>query len=174
MNNVLSLTGLAGVTVIAGSNFVANQTVINNASIATGTYNINGTSIGTAELPVQTIRQNIIGLGSGNQFSKTVTNVGSGFDEGQVIKGASTGIDYSNIVSDRINRQYTNRALAVGPNQDMLITIDGRYYSAPDQEYFNPPSNINLTNNTSSAGSSENQNYETYSFGGLTRASGIT
>ena len=174
MNSILSLTGINGVTVIAGSNFVTNQTVINNASIATGTYNANGTSIGTAELPVQTVRQNIIGLGSGNIYAKTVTNIGSGFNEGQVIKGVATGIDYGNLVSDRVHRQYSYLALAAGPDQNMLITIDSRYYSVPDQEYFNPQTNIVLTNNFSVAGSSENQNYETYAFGGLTRASGIT
>ena len=174
MNSILSITSITGVTVISGSNFVTNQSVINNGSAATGLFGSNGVSIGTAEGPIQTLRQSIIGLGSGNAFAKTVTNVGNGFDEGQVIKGAGTGVDYGNIVSDRLHRQYVYRTLSAGPNNDIIITADGRYFSPGENQYVNPANSINLVARSGIAGTSETQNSETFAFGGVTRGSGTT
>jgi hypothetical protein len=174
MNSILSITSITGVTVISGSNFVTNQSVLNNGSAATGLFGSNGTSIGTAEGPSQTVRQSIIGLGSGNQFSRTITNVGNGFDEGQAIKGAGTGVDYGNIVSDRLHRQYIYRTLSAGPNTDIIITADGRYFSNADNAYVNPANSINLVARSGIAGSSETQNIEIFAFGGCVRGSGTT
>ena len=173
--NLNSITGLAGVTVMAGATPFVAQGSANDGTVITGTLTSNGMRMGNPDGPAFTVFDSINGLTSADPLFASVTGFAA-FTQGQVIQNTGTTPSVGRVNSVGIHSQFNSRA-GVSVNNDndgdTVITLDGRYFIPPIQSYYLLGTNV-LTSASSIAGSGDpNTNREYFAFGGI-RPTGTT
>jgi hypothetical protein len=162
--NLNSITGLAGVTVIAGVTPFAAGGSANDGTVVTGTLTSNNMRMGSVDGPAFDVFASISGLGAGSENTRQVSGA---LTYGQVIQGTGTTPSVGRLNSVEIHSQFNNRSYVFNDKTDTIITQDGRLFLTTTQAYYEPGVNVLTAINYVAGSGDPNTNKEYYQFGGI-------
>lgn len=171
--NLNSITGLAGVTVIAGTTPFAGQGTANDGTVVTGTLTSNGMRMGSIDGPAFTVFDSISGLAAGDENHRQVSGFNGGLNYGQVVQYTGATPSVGTLNSVEIHSQFNQRGLVTNDKTDTIVTQDGRYLLTIAQQYYEPGLNTLTATNASAGSGDPNTNKEYFAFGGV-RPTGYT
>lgn len=171
--NLNSITGLAGVTVIAGTVLFAGQGTANDGTVVTGTLTSNGMRMGSIDGPAFTVFNSINNLAAGDEFRRQVSGFNGGLNYGQVVQYTGATPSVGTLNSAKIRSQFNQRSFVFNDKTDTIVTQDGRYLLTVTQQYYEPGVNTLSAINVSAGSGDPNTNKEYFAFGGV-RPTGYT